>query len=700
MEMMAMKNLSVAIAVLSVALSVRATEYYASSSASAAEEHDCLSEGTAGTIIEAFGKATTDGDIVTLLDGTYDMTKFAVKSTVINTPKEKNATSPSYLVGKNAITVRSKSGDREAVTLLGGGKATDGRCFWFNAAATISGLTVTNFYSAKAAAAVYSENRSLFVTNCVLSGNRSARNIAVGYRLRAADCEMNGNYAGFARCIGEELDLINCTFDNNGATGGSSSMNEYVGGLVYNSSLTGCTFRYLYLDTNVGIPAGTAVSACALTNCTFRDTKINYAVNNDRKALCHNSTLKGCHFRNLQISDYSGGCLDQSTAEDCVFTNVVNYFGQKGSCARNSTCRGCTFVDNILTNCENGITGGGACYGGSFYNCKFFRNTAVSAKNYSEPHGGAICGFSVISNCVFVGNAAAYGGAVAAATTSYAFSPDAMIYDSYFTNNLARRIGGAAYGATLDHCEVHGCEVTWCTTSQGGGGAYNCRSINSLFEYCKLTEASTSSRGGGAQYGGSAVNCVFRYNTETNDPAVSVNTATAAACDAVALTNCLFYGNYIYPGDNGGAIIQAWTPAVNCTVVSNTVGTARGACMGRFVNCIVADNVRDFYNRNHASYASTVLTNCLYKTLGSGTITKTNCLQVESVEKVRFASLDPASENAFRLRRGSPARNAGADVGFTSADVDLAGNLRVVGDKVDMGCYEYFINNGLVIILK
>lgn len=58
------------------------------------EEHDCLSEGTAGTIVEAFGKATTDGDIVTLLDGTYDMTKFSVNTkTVINTPKEKNGPS-------------------------------------------------------------------------------------------------------------------------------------------------------------------------------------------------------------------------------------------------------------------------------------------------------------------------------------------------------------------------------------------------------------------------------------------------------------------------------------------------------------------------------------------------------------------------------------------------------------------------------
>ena len=47
----------------------------------------------------------------------------------------------------------------------------------------------------------------------------------------------------------------------------------------------------------------------------------------------------------------------------------------------------------------------------------------------------------------------------------------------------------------------------------------------------------------------------------------------------------------------------------------------------------------------------------------------------------------------------SPCINAGANVGWTSADIDLAGNRRRSGPAVDIGCYEY-CNTGLQIILQ
>ena len=47
----------------------------------------------------------------------------------------------------------------------------------------------------------------------------------------------------------------------------------------------------------------------------------------------------------------------------------------------------------------------------------------------------------------------------------------------------------------------------------------------------------------------------------------------------------------------------------------------------------------------------------------------------------------------------SPCIDAGANVGWTSADTDLAGNRRRSGPAVDIGCYEY-CNTGLQIILQ
>ena len=53
----------------------------------------------------------------------------------------------------------------------------------------------------------------------------------------------------------------------------------------------------------------------------------------------------------------------------------------------------------------------------------------------------------------------------------------------------------------------------------------------------------------------------------------------------------------------------------------------------------------------------------------------------------------------YYLRVTSPARDAGMDVGWTSASVDLLGKKRVSGEKVDLGCYEY-ISAGFRLLMR
>ena len=51
-----------------------------------------------------------------------------------------------------------------------------------------------------------------------------------------------------------------------------------------------------------------------------------------------------------------------------------------------------------------------------------------------------------------------------------------------------------------------------------------------------------------------------------------------------------------------------------------------------------------------------------------------------------------AAEGA--LTAGSPLRGKGADVGFTAEDLDLAGRPRLRDGKLDLGCYECWLNPG------
>jgi hypothetical protein len=62
--------------------------------------------------------------------------------------------------------------------------------------------------------------------------------------------------------------------------------------------------------------------------------------------------------------------------------------------------------------------------------------------------------------------------------------------------------------------------------------------------------------------------------------------------------------------------------------------------------------------------------------------------------------VDPATGN-YRLRRGSPCIDAGIELNWMSAGVDLDGAARILNGHVDMGAYEYVpaAANGVLIIV-
>ena len=635
------------------ALSAGATEYFATAAEVDDATRDCSSEANAGSLTNAMARATADGDVVTLLPGTYDMTKFTPTGGV-------------YFNVKKAITIRSQAEDASTVTLKGGGTAVTARCFEFaSTAAIVRGINFINFFSDSGSAGLI---KSGTIYDCTFSNNSKS------------------TYRG--ACTYGSI-CYRCSF----ATNTCSTKTHYCGGgACYGGQYYGCTFegnKILSPGGHQGF-GGAIASPNYVSNCTFvanwashRGGAIGFDGQQDPSAAQMKLWIVDCAFTNNTAGAGGGGCYGGSVS-NCFFTGVNGHNGSRGGGTYSSYVWNSRFIGNIMTNDSHWVGGAAGAYG-RFYNCYFASNVVISVGSH-QAYGGALQQPSYVSNCVFVANGAHHrGGAVCSDETSTsAGKPGSMlIVDSYFTNNWTVNDAAAIHGATISNCVISG---SLSKTGGSGGGAWNTHSYNTLFIGNVISNDAASAVGGAGQSGGFAVNCVFRDNKELSPN----NRNSAGACMNVAMTNCLVVGN-VSSGSSyyAGAIVWANSaPCVNCTIVSNKCSNGIAAGTGNFINCIFADNTpADVFK--HKNSSATTLDHCLYRSVLSGsTVTTNDCIQVPSIRALKFESDDPDAANAYRLTRRSPARDFGLDVGMTAEDRDLDGLPRVYGKAIDAGCYE------------
>ena len=254
---------------------------------------------------------------------------------------------------------------------------------------------------------------------------------------------------------------------------------------------------------------------------------------------------------------------------------------------------------------------GGDDKGNGIYDLTITGGNASSSSGKSNYRGGGaayLAKGSIVSNCVFYGNRADYGGGAVCGSSGANSTRKGTVYDSLFYDNNGTAKGCAAGNSTFRDCIFSNNQVAAATSDGSYGGSvvfsaniYNCQFVDNCANGC-----------------GGARDCNV-YNSQfvnNHDRAINyANPGGGGARDSVC-SNCYFYGNSAprlggavrggslmgcviisnrtdssnAPG--GGGVYEA-TSVINCLVVSNyTAGTGGGLW-----KCPYVCNVTSSYNR-------------------------------------------------------------------------------------------------------
>ncbi len=288
--------------------------------------------------------------------------------------------------------------------------------------------------------------------------------------------------------------------------------------------------------------------------------------------------------------------------------------------------------------------------------------------------------------------------------------------DCVVSNNVQRKnVNYAAGVASLGAAGV----VTNCViTKNNSSGTGDARSYGvgvCLYggeivdtEISENTLASNFARGSVALWDGAKMRrCIVRGNTAPNANYYDWGkdwqaTAGVYLFDSGSLIeNCLIVDNVSKRGTancgSGGGL--ATDPnisgdIVNCTIVHNTAGVGGGVWTKakdiRFVNCLIQDNIGDneaqFFGIANVVGLNNICPTAWTKTGSSGNQTGTVVFKEGTYEPIA---------NQISYEKGTLEGCA-----WLQETVDLKGNLRVLDNAIDVGCYEYKLAGYEITILN
>ncbi|MDD2598589.1 MAG: choice-of-anchor Q domain-containing protein [Kiritimatiellae bacterium] len=247
--------------------------------------------------------------------------------------------------------------------------------------------------------------------------------------------------------------------------------------------------------------------------------------------------------------------------------------------------------------------------------------------------------------------------------------------------------GGKAYSGGGVYCDsalpiISNCVITACEATGYGGGIYRGTVYNSIIK-------NNNANYGAGLYDSTAKNCLIAENT-AGTYGGGADISTLIACTLIGndgkykgggayrskTHSCLIIGNY---ASQGGGISEG--SSYSSTIINNTCDAAYnggGAQSAELYNCIVYNNA---FNGSPNNIRDSIAYNSCSPDLEHGS--DNNITNAPA-----FA--DPANGN-YQLAITSPCINAGNNA-FVAFALDRANQSRISGQAVDMGAYEYQLN--------
>lgn len=288
--------------------------------------------------------------------------------------------------------------------------------------------------------------------------------------------------------------------------------------------------------------------------------------------------------------------------------------------------------------------------------------------------------------------------------------------------------GVSLLAGTLRNCLIHTCQLQ----SGGGQGLHGAgvKIVNATATSCVISNNSIGAHGGGGagfeiETGGLLENSIVVNNGGTGEGYTANDWAGGGGCaKGGTIRNCLFAGN---TGVSAGGLHVYGSPTVeNCTFSTNTGYTH-----------VTAPQNNDYANHAHSNSAgavfirsgSPVLQNNIYY-FNRGQPRAGDPSQDYNINTNRLQNPDPSVLNRhsyscapelgiatspgnktndplfvnrlagdYRLTADSPCINAGTNLTWMTNALDLSGTARLVGQRPDMGAYE-FPPRGTSIMIK
>jgi parallel beta-helix repeat protein/predicted outer membrane repeat protein len=350
-------------------------------------------------------------------------------------------------------------------------------------------------------------------------------------------------------------------------------------------------------------------------------------------------------------------------------------------------------------------------------NCTFIRNTANS-------RGGGMCNWDesrpTITNCTFSGNIAE--GEMATGGGMYSYSSSPTLTNCTFSGNSASYEGGGMYNS-YSSLNITNCTFIGNSSYDSGGAVYIGGKSNQTLTNCIFIDNSARYFGGAMVIGHcypTLINCTFRNNkTEYGGGGIFCYSEASPT-----LNNCEFTGNVTQ--DSGGGMhntVSSSPTLLNCTFTGNSAGNIGGGIWNRgnsnptLTNCIIWGNearegpeiavvegsdpstVTVSYSDAQGGKQDVYVGPGCALIWGQGNIDTAPCFADPGYWGHRDDPnivVEPNDPNAlwvygdYHLLPGSPCIDTG-DPNYVAEpnEMDLDGKPRVIGDRIDMGAYEY-----------